>query len=449
MTVPLDVPIIPPLFIQSGQYTAKGDRALVGALLIGSGGPSSPLRPMTGVRPQGLVQNPNQTAGAPPMVDSSLLVARSGSQLAIGAGAAFVPAEETEGLNGVYLVMVETPVTIAAPTFASNVWLIVHDPDEGAAEGQKSWEIKAIDQSGSPPSSSVLLAGVTVSGGVPSVSDKRNFTTGLGGTHVVASASDIIGINMPAGTLAYVRGEKTLYVRNPDAWTKFPAIVNAAAATLSTAPRLGELYWDSTNNTLYIGTTVVINGVSQLGWQPIGKVGTMVRTGYANGWTSAAKLAESCTAPATFWGLITQENTWHRINGAGMTDVTGASGGSQPENRQDVEVDGKVNTPQGHFAVTLSARCTVRDKADPWAVKADGKANIGIEISTVSDSEGTLHQADILKNGLQFVADKDGYKHRTAFFQLPYGEYIFRPVIMVEADCVVDIEDLGLDIAAC
>ena len=94
----------PPLFVQDGEYPAKLDRNLIGALLPPLGDAANPLRPRPGVRAHLLDGMGSET---------SLRVDLFGTaQVKIKPGSAFVPGPAADGVASIYLITNPVEVTL-------------------------------------------------------------------------------------------------------------------------------------------------------------------------------------------------------------------------------------------------------------------------------------------------------------------------------------------------
>lgn len=307
----------PPLFVQDGEYPAKLDRNLIGALLQPSTSSTNPLLPRPGVRAHYV-----DAAG-----ETSLRVEVSGAEYKILAGSAFVGGPSEDGIGSIYLITNPNDKPLAPPPIIAGaeqqgmIGIKVTDPGDsptgGASEGK--WEIVYLSTVPADPipTNFLRLASVTIPGNaatpLPAPVDNRLFTTALGGVMRVASRDTLnsSAANAPYGSQAYAMAENQMYVCGKDGWAPYPAVVqvNGTASNGGISGHQGELLWNSINQTL-----AIYQGNE---WIDIARAAGVSRLGGATSWPKGPN--ETVLAISSLKIFVPAGSSWLSISHPSVT----------------------------------------------------------------------------------------------------------------------------------
>lgn len=300
----------PPLFVQDGEYPAKLDRSLIGGLTQPGGDANSPLLPRGGVRAHYVDDSGLET---------SLRVERSGTQVKIMPGSAFVRGPMEDGIASLYFITNPVDAFVNLPTYIANadqqgmVGIKITDPGDApvgeAVEGKWEFVYLSIVPTSEPvPAEFLRLANITIPGNATDpavVVDSRDFTTANAGTFRIATFDTLRSAlrGYPYGSQAYSMAEDITYVRSRTGWAQHPALTQINSSTSTNDGiygRPGELLWNTVKSTLAIQS----GGV----WTDIARKSSAVRMATATSWPEGPNEAQIVSANLRL--NLTQANIW-------------------------------------------------------------------------------------------------------------------------------------------
>ena len=456
----------PPLFLHDGVYSAKLDRALIGGLLLASGDGNAVMKPRPGVRPH-YVDDSN--------IESSMRVTVSGTTCSVLPGVAFVPGSTADGISGVYLVVNPTALPVPMPpaspvTQTGTVAVMVTDtlgnPPSDPAEG--TWRIEYY--TGTPPTGTFVLplAAVTIpanGGAMPPPTDRRVFTTALGGAlfvHNVSSLSSDPLRRLPFGSHAYVADTDMMYIRGKDGWVQNPAVATLSASgahppAYPTARHQNELLWNTATKTFYVSDSNRWVGIARQS----SSVGTMRGTALKDGPATVATSGINMK-------ITTSTTSWASIN---HSSISSYEPNTDKPDKEAFMLKVVAHSPNAPITVRVNATVIINKKEDNSYVEdRDNEFWIGVQIytnaSTFEEFDPTLPYPEpdddsSSTNNIQEAQSVDETKtamkwstqwnKQNYFFEkadLPQGTYYIRPVFKTKNKGYFEVQGLFLEVSS-